>query len=218
MSALALDTTETGRWPDWSSKPVLLVASGPSANIADVEALRGRVFALAIKQGIDLCLWADAVYGCDKPWWDYRELLPKFAGLRMAWEGDPKWSAPGIISIRIPNPMDDRLLLDEVGVVGSGRNSGFQGLNLAVQFGMRKGILVGYDMSDRSGAHYYGRNHWPNANNPTASNFEKWQSAFAGVASDLKRLGIEVVNTSPYSALTCFRKVTVEAIIREWNL
>lgn len=217
MSALALDATAID-WPDWSSKPVLFVASGPSAKDVAIGALRGRVFAFAVKEGVELCPWADAVYGCDKPWWDHKQLLPRFSGLKMAWEGEPKWSAPGIVSIRIPDAKDDRILTDQIGVVGSGRNSGFQAVNLAVQFGMRRGILVGYDMTDRSGSHYYGRNAWPNANNPDGWLFEKWQKAFNDAAKDLTRLGIEIVNTSTYSALTCFRKAPLHEIVREWSL
>jgi hypothetical protein len=53
------------------------------------------------------------------------------------------------------------------GVVGGGGNSGFQAVNLAAQFGASRIILIGFDMTDRGGKHWYGRNHWPMSNNPT---------------------------------------------------
>ena len=42
--------------------------------------------------------------------------------------------------------------------IGGGGNSGFQALNLALQWGARKIILVGFDLTDENGLHWYGRN------------------------------------------------------------
>jgi hypothetical protein len=196
---------------------VVLIASGPSAKHSGIEALRGKVYVLAVKQGIEMAPWADAVYGCDHPWWEYRQGLPNFKGLKMAWQG-PHTLFAGVVPIRIPDPKSDHLLLGDVGVVGSGRNSGFQALNLAVQFGMRRGLLIGYDATDRSGVHYYGRNNWSMANNPTQDGFAKWQAAFHIAAVELKALGIEVWNAGQYSAIKSFRKLSVLEAAREWGL
>lgn len=117
---------------------------------------------------------------------------------------------PDIKRIKINIDRDD-ILTGEVGLVGSGGNSGFQALNLAVQFGALRIALVGFDMTDRSGVHWYGRNRWNRANNPDHSNFRRWITAFDRAAPDLKNMGVEVVNCSPHSALTCFPKVSVEA-------
>ena len=135
----------------------------------------------------------------------------------MAWRG-PQGVYAGVVPIDIPDPKSDKLLFGPVGVVASGRNSGFQALNLAVQFGMRRGLLIGYDATDRSGIHYYGRNAWPMANNPTQENFARWQSAFHAASIELKRLGIDIINASPYSALKCFRKLSVSEVAVEWGI
>lgn len=111
----------------------------------------------------------------------------------------------------------DRLLLDKVGVIGSGGNSGFQALNLALQFGGRKIVGLGFDMSSRSGAHWYGRNNWPYANNPSDDNFKRWIAAFDNAASQMREIGAEFVNASRASALTMFRKATVSEILEEWT-
>lgn len=72
-------------------------------------------------------------------------------------------------------------------------------------------------MSDQSGAHWYGRNHWPMANNPDQRNFKRWLSAFNRAATLLKHRGFEVVNASPASALTCFPKISVEDALAAWQ-
>jgi hypothetical protein len=104
----------------------------------------------------------------------------------------------------------DRLLTDEPGKTGSGGNSGFQALNLAVQWGARRILLIGFDMTDASGVHWYGRNTWLMANNPDHHNFKRWIAAFEAAAPVLAKMGVEVINCSRYSALKCFPKLSIE--------
>lgn len=101
---------------------------------------------------------------------------------------------------------------DEVGKIGGGGNSGFQALNLAVQLGATRVLLIGFDMHDRGGVHWYGRNNWVGANNPTDSNFRRWIRALNIAAPVLANRGVEVVNASPFSDLQCFPKASIE----EW--
>lgn len=102
------------------------------------------------------------------------------------------------------------LIFEPKGTIGGGGNSGFQALNLAVQWGAAKVVLIGFDMTDRGGVHWYGRNHWPMANNPDQSNFRRWIAAFERAAPLLRRLGVEVVNASRNSALACFPKMDLK--------
>jgi hypothetical protein len=69
-----------------------------------------------------------------------------------------------------------------------------------------------------NGEHFYGRNNWGQASNPTEDNFHKWRAAFAGVAADLKALGVEVVNTSMASSLGCFPKFSVGDTLKSWGV
>lgn len=109
----------------------------------------------------------------------------------------------------------DRLLLDEAGRIGSGGNSGFQALNIAVQLGADRLILVGFDMNDSAPVHWYGRNRWPMANNPNAQNFRRWRDAFGTAAAQLQAMGVRVINASPKSALTCFPVTSLDEALRE---
>lgn len=164
------------------------------------------------------------VYGCDRPWWEYRRGLPEFAGLKVTWRGN---GLPGFEAIRridiaeLPQPnllkYSPDLEMEKVGTIGAGGNSGFQALNLALQWGALKIILIGFDMSDKGGVHWYGRNHWPMANNPNESNFKRWIAAFDRAAPVLDRIGARVVNASPNSALTCFPKMSLEQALAEFS-
>lgn len=90
-----------------------------------------------------------------------------------------------------------------------GGNSGFQALNLAVQFGAKKVILVGFDMRIDRGVHWHGR-HPGHLNNPREANFVKWREAFNESAPTLADMGVTVINASPVSALTAFPILSFE--------
>jgi hypothetical protein len=135
----------------------------------------------------------------------------------MCWRGNGLSGFPEIRRIDIlenPKPNVEKyashMVLEPVGTVGGGGNSGFQALNLAVQFGARKVVLVGFDMTDRGGVHWYGRNRWSGANNPDQSNFRRWIAAFEKAAPVLAGIGVEVINASRDSALNCFPKMSLE--------
>ena len=160
------------------------------------------------------------VYGCDAPWWRHRKGLPEFDGFKVTWAGNGLAGHKDIRRVEIatsggPEKYSDGLHFD--GRIGGGRNSGFQTLNLALMFGARRIILVGFDMTDRSGAHWYGRNTWPMANNPHAAAFGKWIAAFDAAVPALRGMGAEVVNTSQHSALRCFPKRSIADVLLEWS-
>lgn len=196
-------------WPDWSGETPIIIASGPSLKKQDVEACRGRAKVIAIKKCVELAPWADVVYGCDSPWWRSVQGLMKFGGLKLAYEPTvcgPEW---GIRKVDIPDPKSTRFLFDKVGTVGAGGNSAFQAINLAAQFGAKQIILLGVDAQGETGGHWYGRNNWMQANNPDQWCYQRWQRAFAAGAPDLKARGVEVINASRETALTCFRRMPI---------
>lgn len=205
-------------WPDWTGQPVAIVASGPTTRrTRGLELLQGRVVTFVVKRNIELCPWAAAVYGCDCPWWRSVDGLTGFAGHRFAYDAKAR-DRYGCTKIEIPDTHDDRILMDEIGTVGSGGNSGFQALNLAVQFGARRIILAGFDMHERGGAHWYGRNMSQGMGNPGPGNFRRWIKAFDGAAPALRDLGCEVINASPDSALRGFRKAGIATALIEWGV
>jgi len=165
---------------------------------------------------VDLCPWADVVYGCDAPWWRHRHGLPEFRGLKVTWAGNA-YEAPGLRRVEIARERAgyrEDLLMEPAGTIGGGGNSGFQALNLALQWGARAILLVGFDMSDGAGVHWYGRNRWPMANNPDQTNFRRWIDAFGRSLPVLDAIKAKVFNASPHSALQCFPKVTIHEFLQ----
>lgn len=176
---------------------------------------------IAIKENYELCPWADIVYGCDRPWWEHRKGLPEFKGLKVCWGGNKLTGYPDIRRVKIAlgekgsgKKFSDRLSL-EPGTVGGGSNSGFQALNLAVQSGSKLILLVGFDLTTRYGAHWYGRNRWMGANNPDEVTVKGWRDAFECSLPLLVGLGVKVYNASDVSELKAFQKITVAGFLDE---
>lgn len=174
--------------------------------------LRGRLRVIAIKENVDLCPWADVLYGCDRAFWINRRGVPEYRGLKISFEA----RMPDVRNIHVEKDAN-HLIMDRPGVVGAAGNSGFQAVNLAVQWGVRGIVLIGFDMHDRGGVHWFGRVYAPGRSNPSEHNFRRWVGAFNSQAPILRQLGIEVINTSPYSALTCFPKMSLERALAQWQ-
>jgi hypothetical protein len=205
-------------WQDWRGECVAIVASGPSTKKVQLELLQNRIHVLVIKTNIDLCPWAEVVYGCDEPWWRDRKGLPNYRGVKLAYDQKcSKYKGINLIKIEVKK---DALLMDEPGTVGCGGNSGFQAFNLAAQFGATGICLIGFDMTIGDKLHWYGRNKWAGANNPTEANYRKWRKTFENAAPTAKSFGIDVVTVaSRESALKCFPKIdTIEQVFQRWGL
>lgn len=201
------------RWPGGT---VACLATGPSLTKADVDYIRGKVDGvIVINNAIDLAPWADVLYACDGKWWhwrymDHSPLTPEqcatvrnYQGTRYAMREDARrWAAHGVQMIRKGpkqglDPRPDSL--------AHGYNSGYQALGLAVKFGATRILLLGYDMR---GGHFHGA-HPDNTKPP----FSLCIPIFATLVAPLAALGVEVINCTRKTALTCFPRVPLEVAL-----
>lgn len=101
------------------------------------------------------------------------------------------------------------LELELTGTVRTGKNSGHQALNAAVQRGAARILLLGFDMQ---GGHWHG-DHPSGLANPTDLMLETWRRNMATTVPDLRRAGVEVVNCSRETALTCFPRARLKDVL-----
>jgi hypothetical protein len=192
-----------------------ILASGPSLTPADVDAVRGRMPVLAIKDAIRLAPDADVLYGCDGKWWrHYGPTLPTATTiLRYALQDptDPARAPERFGATVLRNTGELGLETDPTGL-RTGRNSGYQAVNLAVHLGATRILLLGYDM--RKGPH--GRQHWFTEPRPASyaevhppDKYERFLLCWPTIVAPLQALGIEVLNCTPGSALDVFPRATV---------
>lgn len=187
------------QFPD---ETIVCVATGPSLTPADVEACRGRRV-IAVKDAIRLCPWADVLYACDARWWrtHHATLGEDVTTLRYSLE-----SAASPWATVLRNTGDYGLETNPTGL-RTGRNSGYQAINLAVHLGARRIVLLGYDLAPAAD----GRAHWFGAHPWTTRPWEElgpfFRPYFASLVEPLRALGIAVLNATRRTALSCFPTV-----------
>jgi len=163
---------------------------------------------VAINTSYLLAPWADVLYGCDGRWWRLCNGAKDFNenGLKISQDEDV-CQVYGLKRIYVNRGCND-LLLDCPGYVGSGANGGFQAINLVVQFGAKRILLIGYDMRIDQGDHWHNR-HPPPLANPYEPVVSQWRRAIDGAAPKLRELEVEIVNCSAVSALKNYPKMTL---------
>lgn len=162
-----------------------------------------------------LAPWSEVLYACDGHWWRAWKGVPDFLGVKICSAGNEVARQRDLCKVTVVAECND-MLADEPGVLGFGGNSGFQALNLAVQFGANRIALVGFDMHTGAGVHWHG-SHVEQLTNPTDANFTKWRQVLDKAATQLKALGVEVVNTSSVSALTAYEKIPLGDVLERWR-
>lgn len=187
---------------------VACFATGPSLTAADVNYCRGRCdAAIAINDAWRLAPWADALVASDGRWWQFYKGVPEFAGRKYCLEGSAHHLGVSVL-----------LMTGQTGIetkptaVRSGMNSGAAAINVAVHFGARRIVLLGYDMAPqddgkRRRMHFFGDH--PAALQRTPP-FEVFLRAFDAMRAPLKALGVEVLNASRQTKLKAFPRVALE--------
>jgi len=190
---------------DWSGHRAVIVASGPSAVDQPVDLARDRCKVIAINNSWRLAPWADVLYASDAAWWREND-HGGFCGLRVS-----RSDVPGVHRVHlrgVEGAYHNDMVFEEPGTIGAGGSSGFQALNLAVQFGARDIALVGFDARVDLGVHWHGRHE--RTGNPTGSTAAIWAHHLDRQAGALAAHGVRVVNCSSVSALTAYPKMELE--------
>lgn len=194
---------------------VVCLATGPSLTVDDVAYVRGKANTIAVNDAHRLAPWADYLYSSDRYWWLHNDGAPTFKGRKAGIEHTPgrrdrrldKWA------IRIfKNTGHEGIETTSGGLRTCANNSGGAAVNLAVQMGAKRIVLIGYDMGyGASGKrHFFGDHPAPLSN---AHNFPTWRKAFASMVEPLKALNIAIVNCTRETALDCFPQAALEDVL-----
>ena len=198
-------------WPVprlWPGETVVCIGGGPSLTQADVEYCRDRARVIAVNDAYKLAPWADVFYFCDLMWFHWhKEAFTKLGGLKVTLENN-QLHGHGLKCIR--NRGQTGLWLDPPDGVATGCNSGYQVINLAVLFGARRILLLGYDMK----ADASGKTHWfgDHAQRPSnAENYARYMLPhFPKLHEECLKAGVNVINCTRETAIECFPRSTVE--------
>lgn len=193
-------------WPDATC---FILGGGPSLSNIDIEKLRGRRV-IAVNNAYQLGDFIDVLFYGDCRWYGlHKKQLLDFAGLKVT-VCPQHINQPGIKVVKRRNNIvglsrDNYLLAWNL-------SSGACAINLAVHFGVRKIVLLGFDMHKVDGKKNWHEDH-PGSNNPKHDPYGRFLKRFPAIANALTRFNVECVNATPGSALECFPIVFPGAIL-----
>lgn len=181
----------------------MVAAPGPSLTPEVARAIEGELV-IAVQDAYRLLPCAAVMYGCNDDWWFVHEGCTGFAGERWSSHGsekvNDKRSVQDRYGIRLVRGAERECFSSDPSVIHYGSSSGFQAINLAIHFGACPILLVGFDMHARGGRHFFGNHPEPLDNSVDYAAFmPMYQRAAAALPP-----GVEIINCTPDSALTCF--------------
>ena len=190
--------------PNWRDDVCVIVASGPSLTLDQVELVEtSRARTIAVNSSYARFEHApDVVYACDLLWWRaYADAVCK------RFPDAARWTQERAAAEQFQLKYVRHESRDGLGkkALRTGGNSGHGALNLAYLLGCRRILLVGFDM--RLGPN--GEKHWhPDHPKPLVQGqqFQEWRHKFRVIAKDLEAEKVTVINCTPGSALEYFPK------------
>lgn len=194
----------------WQGETAFVFASGPSLTQEDADACRGLARAIAVNATFARVPWADVLYAADLRFWRvYSPDIEACGFLGERWSSSE--SARAFFGCRLVAKGAGEGFSRMPGTINGGGNSGYQAVHLAASWGCSRIVLLGMDMQ-RTG----GLPHWHGVHKgqlPNGQGFRHWIHRFGFLARDLRRLGVEVINCSRETALTCFQRRPLEEVL-----
>lgn len=189
---------------NWSGNEVVIMASGESLSQEQADAVNfwrmANLFTrkvIAINTTFRRAPWADAIYACDLPWWDYYHAEVKEKCIGSLWTQDSQ--AASKYSLQHIRSHPSSRLEKQIGLISQGQNSGMQAIGLAFQAAASTVYLLGYDMK---GGHWHGKHP---ASLDKQNRYDIFLRNFEVFAKDVEQtVGFEVYNCTPKSRLRSF--------------
>lgn len=216
----------------YQGETVVIVATGPSLNKEQIDFINAarhynHCRIMTVNNSYQLFNYVDIHVACNDNWWEHYWWEDKKLQEIRDYGGD-LWTRYEYLAEEYKINFIDSIVKDglsrDAEVVHINHGSGPMAINIAYLYGFRKMILVGHDMKfakDYNGKkkkvgstprHYFGEypshiQHFPRSSESVDidGNIIGLIAAYKKMIPDLEKSGIDIVNCTPNSSLTCFR-------------
>jgi len=195
----------------YPNETAICFATGPSLTAEDIELVRpyhekGMVRTFGCNDSYKVVDFLDVHYACDVYWWEHHGMncLKTLPPTCHVWTQSQQMAITFKLN-HIPGRHEPAFCVKDSGFIHYGDNSGFQLLNLAYHYGIRKFILLGYNMGLVNHKRHFFGDHPGRMNKE--SPYEKFIIAYNLIQPDIKSV---IINCTTNSALNCFKTSTLK--------
>jgi len=188
---------------------------------SDYFALIHNERVIGVNNAYQIGVWIDAVFFGDCTWYKvHRRKLIDWPGIKATccnrFANKRKHEAEGIKYLAKYTGKKHGIS-DDPRKVCWNSNSGAAAISLAVLLGVKRIILLGFDMQlseagDKKISHWHG-SHQRLDEKQKSPPFKRHLKGFPAIKKDADRMGIEILNASPDSGIKEFSKVTVDELL-----
>lgn len=197
----------------WHNETVFLLGGGPSLLAEDLTLIHDRRV-LACNDAFKLGCWVDAVIFGDGRWYRrFKDEVNQFEGLKIAMHGDALGEQGWHVVRRIGSG-----IWTVPGTCGWNLNIGLGAVNLAINLGAARIVLLGYDMkfkkTEPTGKGFDESLRWEVHGKTSNWHHNPWKQRngrhkvyikqFDKMKGQIDKTGVEVINATPDSALRTF--------------
>lgn len=161
--------------------------------------------------------WIDVVFFGDVGFFlIHKERLAKFPGLKVCCH--PSVEKHNWVKYLLRDRNKSKGISNAVNTISWNNNSGASAISMAAHAGAKRIILVGFDMklNGNNQQHWhdlYGKGEIRGVRELQKLPFERHLRGFPEIARDARKLGIEILNASPTSAIDDFPKFSVKELL-----
>lgn len=212
--------------PESVIKDVMSWKARPSAYSDYLSPLHNK-HVIGINNAYQIGTWIDVLFFGDSSWYlVHRHPLSKWPGIKVTcchrFSKRTECEMEGIKYV-FRDKEHRQGISNTPSAVSWNGNSGAAAISLASHFGVKRIILLGFDMNldDANVSHWHGSHKPPvERRDPRKQKrrlppFNRHLRGFPAIADEARKLGITILNASPQSAITAFRKVSVKDVLED---
>lgn len=199
--------------PEDTVSKVMAGALPPSSYSPFLAPIHGA-HVIGVNNAYQIGPWIDCIFFGDCAWYlVHRQALAMFPNLKVSccprFSGRPQKDMEGVKYLAKHGGERRYGISDNPSKVSWNHNSGAAAINLAVHFGVKRIVLLGFDMClEGQVSHWHGSH-----GNKKPPPFERHLKGFPVIAGDATRRGVEVLNCNSHSAIDSFPKVTLQEVL-----
>jgi len=201
----------------WEGSTAFIIGGGPSVNQVDLSLIYDR-HVIGVNNSYLLGSWVDVCWWGDMTWldWHKKRLRNEYKGLIVSCNENSKVIEANHHWIKFLGRSRRVLGIETVPkFISWNKNSGCSAINLAVKFGAKTIVLLGFDMQQgaKGETHWHKGHHEASKAKKNDSPYVRFRKTTTFIARDAMKLKITILNASPITTINAFDRVNLEDVL-----